>query len=195
MRIDTEKPLRGRPRGFDAEAALARAAARFRVTGYAGTSLDDLVAATGVNRPSLYAAYGDKQAMYLAALGQMERFVDTGFDRLLAAPGDVRARLMAFFAYDIDLYLDGQGDAGRGCIATGTAAAEAVASPAVAAALARILRLIDTRLTELFGGMSDAPARAKIAAATMHSLSIRARAGATRAELEEVAAAAVALLA
>ena len=47
---------RGRPRQYDPERALADAAKVFWKKGYAGTSLDDLAAATGMNRPSLYAA-------------------------------------------------------------------------------------------------------------------------------------------
>ena len=59
---------RGRPRAYDPQVALARAAETFWKAGYAGTSLDDLVAATGMNRPSLYAAFGDKRDLYLKTL-------------------------------------------------------------------------------------------------------------------------------
>src|SRR5882672_6717304 len=59
---------RGRPRGYDPEAALAHAMAAFWDAGYAATSLDDLAAATGMNRPSLYGAFGDKRALYRQAI-------------------------------------------------------------------------------------------------------------------------------
>ena len=59
---------RGRPRAYDPQVAIARAAEVFWKAGYAGTSLDDLVAATGMNRPSLYAAFGDKRDLYLKTL-------------------------------------------------------------------------------------------------------------------------------
>jgi len=66
---ETDAPKRrGRPRAYDPETALARAAATFWKAGYAGTSLDDLAAATGMNRPSLYAAFGDKRELYLKTL-------------------------------------------------------------------------------------------------------------------------------
>src|SRR5262249_13831611 len=55
---------RGGPRQYDPELALAKAAAAFWKHGYAATSLDDLAAATGMNRPSLYAAFGDKRDLY-----------------------------------------------------------------------------------------------------------------------------------
>ena len=53
---------RGRPRSYDPEVALKRATEAFWKSGYSGTSLDDLAAATGMNRPSLYAGFGDKRA-------------------------------------------------------------------------------------------------------------------------------------
>ena len=61
---------RGRPRQYDPERALAKAADVFWKRGYAATSLDDLVAATGMNRPSLYAAFGDKRDIYLKTLAR-----------------------------------------------------------------------------------------------------------------------------
>ncbi|MCC8960765.1 helix-turn-helix transcriptional regulator [Bradyrhizobium sp. Pear76] len=59
---------RGRPRRYDADAARRAIAAQFRSAGYEATSLDDISAVTGMRRPSLYLAFGDKQAMYLACL-------------------------------------------------------------------------------------------------------------------------------
>ncbi len=56
---------RGRPRAYEPEVALAKALDLFRKDGFAGTSLDDLSAATGMNRPSLYGAFGDKRALYI----------------------------------------------------------------------------------------------------------------------------------
>ena len=63
-----EAVKRGRPRAYDPDAALKAARDVFWVKGYAATSLDDIAEATGMNRPSLYAAFGDKEAIYLAAL-------------------------------------------------------------------------------------------------------------------------------
>ena len=68
MEQKVEGKRRGRPRAYEPQVALARAAAQFWKAGYAGTSLDDLVAATGMNRPSLYAAFGDKRDLYLKTL-------------------------------------------------------------------------------------------------------------------------------
>ena len=67
---ETEPARRGRPRAYDAEAALKRATEEFWQTGYSGTSLDSIAAATGMNPPSLYAAFGNKRAIYLKALSR-----------------------------------------------------------------------------------------------------------------------------
>ncbi len=64
----------GRKRSFDSEAALDAAMNVFWAKGFEATTYGDLVAATGVNPPSLYAAFGDKQAFFEAAV---QRYVDS----------------------------------------------------------------------------------------------------------------------
>ena len=65
-------PERGRPRNFDPDAALDRALEVFWQHGFQAASLADLTAAMGLSKPSLYAAFGDKESLYLKAL---ERYV------------------------------------------------------------------------------------------------------------------------
>ena len=62
------KKARGRPRSFDCEAALESAMQVFWEKGYDAASLTDLTEAMGINPPSLYAAFGDKERLYLAAV-------------------------------------------------------------------------------------------------------------------------------
>ncbi|MGC3988741.1 MAG: TetR/AcrR family transcriptional regulator [Chthoniobacteraceae bacterium] len=61
-------PAKGRPRAFDPEQALDRAMRVFWSKGYVGASLSDLTEAMGINRPSLYAAFGNKESLFRLAL-------------------------------------------------------------------------------------------------------------------------------
>lgn len=61
---------RGRPRSFDVDAALDRALSVFWKHGFQGASLTELTDAMGLSKPSLYAAFGDKEALYLQALAR-----------------------------------------------------------------------------------------------------------------------------
>src|ERR1700740_2721104 len=64
---------RGRPRSFDREAALERAIDVFWRHGYEATSVSDLTAAMGINPPSLYAAFGDKEKLFLEAVERYQQ--------------------------------------------------------------------------------------------------------------------------
>src|ERR1700738_1402218 len=68
-----DHPQLGRPRGFDADRALDRALAVFWRNGYEGASLPALTKAMGINRPSLYAAFGNKEALFRKAVERYER--------------------------------------------------------------------------------------------------------------------------
>jgi AcrR family transcriptional regulator len=187
---------RGRPRGFDAGEVLGAATERFRTRGYAGTSLDDLVDATGLQRPSLYAAFGDKRALYLATL---ERTIDRAgraFDQLLAADLPLEQSLKVMFRAVIDGFLTGE-TGPSGCIMVSTSATSAVDDAEIRARLAAFVKLEDDKIEQLLVARGDplAAAHARMATAVIHSLSVRARAGASRDDLEALAADCVALIA
>src|SRR5947209_20316453 len=86
MKLETTAAQPGRPRAFDPDAALERAMHVFWAKGYEGTSLSNLTRAMRINRPSLYAAFGNKEELFRKVL---DRYVDgplAYFGKALAAP-------------------------------------------------------------------------------------------------------------
>jgi AcrR family transcriptional regulator len=86
MKSETAAAQRGRPRAFDPNAALERAMHVFWAKGYEGASLSNLTRAMRINRPSLYAAFGNKEQLFRKVL---DRYVDgplAYFGKALAAP-------------------------------------------------------------------------------------------------------------
>ncbi|MFY1618299.1 TetR/AcrR family transcriptional regulator [Micromonospora sp. WMMD736] len=73
-------PVRGRPRGFDVDEALERALEVFWRQGYEGASMTDLTAAMGINKPSLYAAFGSKEELFRKAVARYAE-QDMGYAR------------------------------------------------------------------------------------------------------------------
>ena len=76
----------GRPRAFCVAQALDRALQVFWEKGYEGASLSDLTAAMGINRPSLYAAYGNKEELFRKALARYAQNVESFLGEHLARP-------------------------------------------------------------------------------------------------------------
>jgi TetR/AcrR family transcriptional regulator, copper-responsive repressor len=194
---EAEPRRRGRPRAYDPQVALARAAQVFWKAGYAGTSLDDLVAATGMNRPSLYAAFGDKRDLYLKTLDYYREESRALARHALADSPTLRVFLNRFYDKALELYLT---DGPRGCYSIGTAATVAAVDDGVRAILADSMRTTDSFLThqikkakargELSPG-ADPAALGYLATATLHTLAIRSRAGLPRKELDALVEAAI----
>jgi AcrR family transcriptional regulator len=188
--IDSGKAARkrGRPRAYDPAAAFMAVTDAFWEKGFQGASLDDLAAATGMNRPSLYAAFGDKKAMYLEALRRIRAHVNAGLDAIMTAGLPPREALLRFYLQALPVYLSGERGP-RGCLTICTASVEAASDADIRAALARMLDDIDGKLARLFAPADKA--KGPLAAAVLHSLAVRARAGQSARSLKALAEAAV----
>jgi AcrR family transcriptional regulator len=86
MECIVQRGCKGRPREFDVDEALAAALRVFWTKGYDGASLSDLTEAMGITRPSLYAAFGNKEALFHKALDLYEREKLAYVGEALAAP-------------------------------------------------------------------------------------------------------------
>jgi AcrR family transcriptional regulator len=86
----------GRPRAFDLDQALDQALHVFWEKGYEGTSIADLTGAMGINPPSLYAAFGNKEKLFKKALDRYEDLRDQILEEAFAAPTarEAMARLL-----------------------------------------------------------------------------------------------------
>jgi AcrR family transcriptional regulator len=185
---------RGRPRAYDPEVALARALDLFRKDGFAATSLDDLSAATGMNRPSLYGAFGDKRELYIKSYARYRADARAAMADIFRTELPIKKRLARIFAVALDIYLSG--DAGpRGCFTVMTAASEAVADPQIRAMVLEGFSELDKAFAACFRiakekgelpASADPVALAQLASATIHTIAIRARAQVPRKELEAI---------
>jgi len=193
---------RGRPPAYDPEAALRQARDQFWRTGYAGTSLDEITAATGMNKPSLYAAFGDKHALYLQALAQYWQIALTSMREALAEDLPLEEALMRVYDGALSIYF-GSDDRPHGCFAVGTAVTESGEDDAIRASMMAGIRSFDedfaarflkARETGEIEADADPVALAVLATATMHTIAIRARAGASRASLRALARKAVGVI-
>jgi TetR/AcrR family transcriptional regulator, copper-responsive repressor len=193
---------RGRPRSYDADVALRRATETFWDAGYSGTTVDDLSGATGMNRPSLYAAFGNKRALYLKSLEGYRALSRTAMREELSYDLPLADALRRVYARAISIYQTGKHGA-RGCYLIGTSATEAVLDAKIRKEFAGGLRelddLLEARLRYAIehGELKtriDPAALARVACGIMNSLALRARAGDSRAALESLSEAGVRLI-
>ena len=193
---------RGRPKGYDPEQALARVTETFWDAGYSGASLEDITDAAGMNKPSLYGAFGNKHALYMATLEGYREMGRSAMRAVLAREQTLVDALRGVYSGALDIYMAGEHGA-RGCFLIGTAATEAVLDPKVRRMYADGLHELDEQLQARFQHALDtgelksglgAGDLARVASGIMNSLALRARAGDPRAVLEATAEAGVRLL-
>ncbi len=106
-------PVRGRPREFDADVALAAALRVFWQHGYEGASLTELTEAMGITRPSLYACFGNKEALFRKALDLYEREKMAYVSRALDEPS---ARAVAQWLLNGALEIQTSANDPKGCL-------------------------------------------------------------------------------
>lgn len=183
----------GRPREFNAEQALDRALSVFWQKGYEGASLPDLTAAMGINRPSLYAAFGNKETLFRLA---MERYVSgpaAYFGEALDEPTS-RKVVERVLQGAIDLVTGAATP--RGCfLVQGALACGETAEPAREAmakgrnaGIARLKKRFERAAAE--GDLPrdcDPGDLARYVATVVHGMSVQAASGATRQQLQRVA--------
>jgi AcrR family transcriptional regulator len=199
---DSQPRQRGRPRAYDADAALGQAMSAFWRFGYSATSLDQLSDATDMNRPSLYAAFGDKRALYLQTLDRYTERSKEGIAKALDPQLSLAAGLQRFYDSALAAYVP-SGDPARGCYLIGTAVTEALADEEVRKRLASALRefekMLEARIRKAredgeIDATADPQALALIASAVLYTVAIRARAGESRTVLRSLAATAIELI-
>jgi AcrR family transcriptional regulator len=112
--IQNKSKGRGRPRSFDETGALEKATQVFWSKGYDGVTIDDLVAGMGVGRPSLYAVFGDKRAIFLRVLKAYAERKGASAAKALLSPQSLRDSITGFLRYAVESATE-KGSA-RGCL-------------------------------------------------------------------------------
>jgi AcrR family transcriptional regulator len=185
---------RGRPRAYQPDVALARALDVFWKDGFSATSLDDLSAATGMNRPSLYGAFGDKRELYIKTYQSYRDRARQRMAEVFSAELPLRALLERVYGIALDMYLSGE-DGPRGCFTVMTATSEAVFDPDIRRLVLAGLVEMDRFFARLFKAAqargelpasANPDALAQLASATIHTIAIRARAQVPRKQLEAI---------
>jgi AcrR family transcriptional regulator len=187
----------GRPREFDAEKALDLAMELFWRKGYEGTSLSDLTSTLGITRPSLYAAFGNKEALFRTVLDRYEARAGSYRAIALKAP-TARAVAQALLQGATDLHGDRRSPAGclgvQGALACGDEAdpiRRELISRRLAGQDAIRRRLKRAKADGDLPPDADPAGLASYLSAVIYGMAVQAAGGATRKELKSIADAAL----
>src|SRR5882757_7659848 len=195
---DGTKSRGGRPRKFDEAEALTSMRRQLWRTGLSGASLHDIASSAGLNRPSLAAAFGDKDAIYAKAAAQFAAMMSARMSEAIGKT-DLGVALTEAFDVAIDIYTT---DGPDGCFVLCTAPAEAMTNPVCRTILGQALEAIDAFFLKrlkleqrrMKAGPADLAVCATLLGATLHSLALRARAGWSPERLRRLAAGTIRLV-
>ncbi len=129
---------RGRPRSFDRTQALDKALKAFWRRGFEATSMTDLVAAMGINSPSIYAAFGPKEALFAEAVQHYKAAYADGLLQALQEAPDAASGLQAMLEAAVQLFT--RPDTPGGCFVVNSVASNAPSGPVVERMLKRLRR-------------------------------------------------------
>lgn len=190
MSEETKKRTRGRPTSIDKARILEAATQTFWRLGYEGASLGELTKATGVSRPTLYAAFGDKDMLFDAALDHYANTTGAAPVVAFQSVRDIRAAVASFLRVSAEG--NTQPDAPSGCLLACCAAMAAETSPPLREKLHQQASDLTAFLTARFqeevdaGALPPEPtpeARAILLGDFMRAQAVRARSGAPRGEI------------
>jgi TetR/AcrR family transcriptional repressor of nem operon len=182
-----------RPREFDIDAVLDCATRLFWQRGYGGTSLADIEAATGLSRTSIYAAFGDKEGLFVSVVGYYDMHYAAQLRAALCRAATARAGIDAYFERLLAAFADP--DLPLGCLVTNVAVEGDRGATRLGRRIAASIALTEDafhallRRGQLAGEvapLADARAVARQFVAVTHGLSVLAKASAQPSVLHDV---------
>lgn len=184
---------RGRPRTFDREEALRRAMTLFWTRGYEGSSVDELAQAMGVNKPSLYAAFGCKEQLFREAIACYERIEGEPVRKAMREARTAREAIESMLRINARAFASPRRP--RGCMVVMSAFPDAPDNETLREFLSQMRKAsLDEATGRIERGMhdgdvpagADALAMAAFYNTVLQGLSIQSRDGASRKEMERI---------
>lgn len=195
MSDKTPSAPRGRPRAFSEPDVLRQATGVFLAHGFEATAYEDIATATGLSKPSLYNAFGDKTALFGKVLDGYASHARRQILETFAKGSDIASATKAMLLAAADVYAPANGPS-TGCLLVGTALPACTQHEAVQKTLAAFLTRLDSELEALIADRHGSEAKrrhrtprslALQLSSLLFSLAIRARTGVSQRRLRAMA--------